>query len=126
MSRPACLQIQVRRSTLPHPLAESTTTARQEGIALVSLVGQTVSHYRILEQLGAGGMGIVYKAQDLNLDRLVALKFLPPDLTRDGEAKERFINEARAASSFDHPNICTVYDIGEAEDGQSFIAMRIS
>ena len=117
------MQIQVRRSTLPHPLAESTTTARQEGIALVSLVGQTVSHYRILEQLGAGGMGIVYKAQDLNLDRLVALKFLPPDLTRDGEAKERFINEARAASSFDHPNICTVYDIGEAEDGQSFIAM---
>src|SRR5512140_2220683 len=87
------------------------------------MVGQTVSHYRILEHLGGGGMGVVYKAQDLKLDRPVALKFLPPDLTRDPEAKERFVHEAKAASALQHNNICTVHDIDESTDGQLFIVM---
>ena len=88
-----------------------------------TLVGQTVSHYDILEHLGGGGMGVVYKAQDLKLDRPVALKFLPPDLTRDPEAKERFVHEAKAASALDHQDICVVHDIGETDDGQIFIVM---
>jgi serine/threonine protein kinase/Tfp pilus assembly protein PilF len=87
------------------------------------MVGKVVSHYKILEQLGGGGMGVVYKAQDLKLDRPVALKFLPPDLTRDPEAKQRFVHEAQAASALDHPNICTVYEVNETGDGQMFIAM---
>jgi serine/threonine protein kinase len=87
------------------------------------MVGTTVSHYKILERLGGGGMGIVYKAQDLKLDRPVALKFLPPDLTRDPEAKERFVHEAKAASALDHNNICVVHEIGETDDGQIFIVM---
>jgi serine/threonine-protein kinase len=87
------------------------------------MVGETVSHYRILEELGGGAMGVVYKAQDTRLKRLVALKFLPPALTRDDEARQRFVQEAEAASALDDPHVCTIHDIDQTEDGRVFIAM---
>ena len=87
------------------------------------MIGRTVSHYRIVDQIGAGGMGIVYKAEDLRLKRTVALKFVSQELTRDPDAKERLMHEAQAASALDHPNICTIHEIDEGPDGQLFVAM---
>jgi serine/threonine protein kinase len=87
------------------------------------MVGDTVSHYRILAELGAGGMGVVYKAEDLRLGRLVALKFLPPQLVRDPDAKRRFFQEARAASAIENANVCTIHDNEETPDGRVLLSI---
>ena len=86
------------------------------------MTGQTISHYRILDKVGEGGMGVVYKAEDTKLERTVALKFLAAHLLNDVEAKERFLREAKAAAALHHPNVCPVYEIDEA-DGETFLAM---
>ncbi|HXW16391.1 MAG TPA: serine/threonine-protein kinase, partial [Terriglobia bacterium] len=109
-------------SFLDHPVVERPAEGLEESTVTL-LAGQTISHYRILEILGAGGMGVVYKAYDTRLERTVALKFLPPHLRHNQELKQRLKEEARAASTLDHPNIVVIHDIDETPEGDLFIAM---
>jgi hypothetical protein len=103
--------------------ADVEAVARKQASDPYGLLDRTVSHYRILEALGGGGMGILYKAMDARLDRIVALKFLPPQWSLDAAFKERFEHEARAAAALDHNHVCNIYEIGETREGQLFIAM---
>jgi serine/threonine-protein kinase len=98
--------------------------ANENSLGRCGVIGESVTHYKILSKLGEGGMGVVYKAQDLKLDRLAALKFLPLEFTRDPEARDRFIHEAKAASSLQHSNICVIYEVDETDDGHLFISME--
>src|SRR6185503_819562 len=91
----------------------------------LGLAGRTISHFRVLEPLGVGGMGIVYRAEDTRLGRAVALKFLLPQRSQDAAAKARFLREARSAAALDHPNLCTLHEVGETEDGRLFLAMPL-
>ena len=109
-------------AVLPQAQQQAPSPKKADGDPL-GLIGRMVSHYQILEKIGGGGMGVVYKAHDTRLERPVALKFLPPHLSTDDESNARFVREAQAASALDHTNICTIHDIGQTDEGQFFIAM---